>query len=402
MYSIKPDYYDNFFCIADKCPITCCQEWKISVDEKTQQKWSCCAPPADTSPLLPALDDYVTEKDGEAVIALNEKKQCPFLNNSKLCKLVLAHGDSILSETCAQFPKQFHTFEDRTEYSLAPCCPEVVRLLTKKEPVTFINVPDNDADLNSHINLDNSTDLNNSTDSDFLYTLRTELVALMQNTDYSPQKALLMIFYILLDIKDRHITAVEELKEYRSGSILCKLSKAIDDMSSDPLDTFDECNELLLDLLENYRREQLYTGFLTEAALLAEDYADTYEADTLEASLKDYASILKQWEHLLRNYLIAELFSNLLLPESTFEDMLVAVEWTSMEYAAFRQLFFLKLQCANPPADSADFSYSLLRDAIVIISRVMGYDEEDIHEYLKNSFQSLIWDWGYLALLLGK
>ena len=29
---IRPDYYDEFSCIAGQCPITCCQEWKIAVD----------------------------------------------------------------------------------------------------------------------------------------------------------------------------------------------------------------------------------------------------------------------------------------------------------------------------------------------------------------------------------
>ena len=34
-----PDYYSKFTCIADRCPITCCQEWKIGVDADTNRKW---------------------------------------------------------------------------------------------------------------------------------------------------------------------------------------------------------------------------------------------------------------------------------------------------------------------------------------------------------------------------
>lgn len=33
MKNYQPDYYNNFKCIADKCSITCCQEWKIAVDD---------------------------------------------------------------------------------------------------------------------------------------------------------------------------------------------------------------------------------------------------------------------------------------------------------------------------------------------------------------------------------
>ena len=30
-----------------------------------------------------------------------------------------------------------------------------------------------------------------------------------------------------------------------------------------------------------------------------------------------------------------------------------------------------------------------------------GVSKEDIYEYLENSFEELVWDWGYLALVVG-
>ena len=39
MKIVKPDYYDEFCCIANECPFTCCQEWKIAVDKETRKKW---------------------------------------------------------------------------------------------------------------------------------------------------------------------------------------------------------------------------------------------------------------------------------------------------------------------------------------------------------------------------
>lgn len=32
----KPEYYDEFVCTANKCPFTCCREWKIEVDDETK------------------------------------------------------------------------------------------------------------------------------------------------------------------------------------------------------------------------------------------------------------------------------------------------------------------------------------------------------------------------------
>ena len=77
--------------------------------------------------------------------------------------------------------------------------------------------------------------------------------------------------------------------------------------------------------------------------------------------------------------------------------MLVRLQWLMLQYAALRQSLFLIWQ-DSPEA----FSYEKVREALVIINRMTGYDEEDIYEYLENSFASPIWDWGYFALVVGK
>ena len=51
-----------------------------------------------------------------------------FLNKNKLCKLVTAYGDNVLSETCAVFPREVHRFKTHEEETLMPCCPAVIDL----------------------------------------------------------------------------------------------------------------------------------------------------------------------------------------------------------------------------------------------------------------------------------
>ena len=41
-----------------------------------------------------------------------------------------------------------------------------------------------------------------------------------------------------------------------------------------------------------------------------------------------------------------------------------------------------------------------MRSCMVILSRMLGYEDEDIWEYLENSFERLTWDWGYFALVV--
>ena len=104
----------------------------------------------------------------------------------KLCKLVLSFGDEVLSETCVLFPRQIHEFEDRKEYSLVTCCPEVVDFMNQQEKICFT------ANLN---------DL----DDDILSQIRTMMITMMQDQQFSISKSMMMIFYILLDIHQKGI-----------------------------------------------------------------------------------------------------------------------------------------------------------------------------------------------------
>jgi lysine-N-methylase len=47
-------------------------------------------------------------------------------------------------------------------------------------------------------------------------------------------------------------------------------------------------------------------------------------------------------------------------------------------------------------------TYDKIRDIIVVMARVTGYDDTGIMDYLQRRFKSPVWDWGYFALLSGK
>ena len=39
MRYIRPVYYDDFRCVAGKCPASCCEGWQIVIDEESLQKY---------------------------------------------------------------------------------------------------------------------------------------------------------------------------------------------------------------------------------------------------------------------------------------------------------------------------------------------------------------------------
>lgn len=367
---LKPDYFDKFTCTADKCSITCCQEWKIAVDADTNRRWKKLLPPDTVPECRKNLSAYTTKKDGQRVIGLDAMHRCPFLDDAKLCRLVSAYGDSVLSETCATFPREYHIFHDHKEAMLMPCCPAVIDLW-RDTPLDFPQVSEPDA----------------------LFLIRASIINLIQDTNISIEEALLESFYVLSELAKHAPITVATVTEYFSPASLTELRAAIRDVELPVADTWMECNELLQDLSVNYIEEGLYTPYLHPLIALAEQFTAPDDQ-----KLTAFHRQLHAYDILFRNYLANEIFSDLLMPEDTIDDMLLHLEWIAMEYASIRQSLFLL--CSAEGAN--DLSYETVRDYIVILSRMTGYEAADIREYLENSFASPIWDWGYFALVVGK
>ena len=378
MQRIRPDYYEKFACIAGKCPITCCQEWKIAVDADTNRKWKKILPPEDMADKKKNLSAYTIQKDGMQVIGLNENHRCPFLANNKLCRLVSTYGDKVLSETCTVFPREVHAFQTHEEETLMPCCPAVLDLWKEEE----IHFPE--------VHVPRKTNM-------LLFQIRKKIIASFQNSKKSVEDSLLENFYVLLELLKDSISK-ERILDYFSEDTLLQLQAAIDEVELPILDTIAECNELLLDLAVNYRKEGLYQKYLNPVVDLAEYL---FERDGMEEILEKWLLFQRKLlphQKLLHNFLANEVFSDLLVPDGNLKQMVIKMQWIAMEYTAIRQSLFLKWLNDG----CYELSYETVRDYVVVITRMMGYDEEDICEYLTNSFEALIWDWGYLALIVGK
>ena len=423
MKTIKPDFYDTFQCTADKCTFTCCQEWKIAVDEKTEEKWKNYPNPDQESKML---CESVTEKDDTRIIALNREKKCPFLDDNRLCKLVTNYGEEILSKTCQTFPRQIHHFqmeddaihvenstntpkicsdtqEERIEYSLVACCPAVVDIWMEQEEIQWVE------------------DISET--REICFSVREEMFSIMKDRANSNEKNMLLLFFMLLDleevcpneeitdsseddIEERNRKLWSKLQEYRKSKILTQVSEKIDQMEFSTVDTFIERNELFLDMIENYRKEKLYERYLDQIALLAERISEetfTEENRSQEeipslTELNAFQKEMQPYESLFRNFLVSEIFTNILIPGGDLESMVVMTQWMAMEYAVMQHAVFLRWYLDG----KRKLTYEILRDYMVLCARITGYDQEDIYEYMENSFESILWDWGYMALLIGK
>lgn len=375
MRRVRPDYYEKFQCIADRCTITCCQEWKIGVDNETNRKWKKLLPPDTVVDKKKNLSAYTVKKDGMRVIALDEKHRCPFLNEEKLCRLVCTYTDRVLSDTCTQFPREVHRFSTHEEETLMPCCPAVIDIWKDAKEIVFPKVDREYKDL--------------------LFAIREHMMELLEDSTQRLEDQLKQGFYILLELNKQDSLTMQLVNEYFSSESVAQLREAIAQISMDELDSMDECNELLQDLAVNYQKEGLYKKYLDPILLQAEKLSETYAADTMCENLQLFDKQFRQWQPLLRKFLLNEFYSDLLVPDGNLESMIVSMQWIGMEYAVIRHSVFLKWM------ERKQFTYEELRDYMVVITRMTGYEQEDIVEYLQNSFESLVWDWGYFALVTG-
>lgn len=375
MRRVRPDYYEKFQCIADRCTITCCQEWKIGVDNETNRKWKKLLPPDTVVDKKKNLSAYTVKKDGMRVIALDEKHRCPFLNEEKLCRLLCTYTDRVLSDTCTQFPREVHRFSTHEEETLMPCCPAVIDIWKDAKEIVFPKVDREYKDL--------------------LFAIREHMMELLEDSTQRLEDQLKQGFYILLELNKQDSLTMQLINEYFSSESTAQLREAISQIPMDELDSMDECNELLQDLAVNYQKEGLYKKYLDPILLQAEKLSETYVADTMCENLQLFDKQFRQWQPLLRKFLLNEFYSDLLVPDGNLESMIVSMQWIGMEYAVIRHSVFLKWM------ERKQFTYEELRDYMVVITRMTGYEQEDIVEYLKNSFESLVWDWGYFALVTG-
>ncbi len=132
MRYIKPDYFDNFKCIADKCPDTCCAGWQIVIDEASLKSYE-----AEASSFGDCLRQSIDWQEG--VFYHKDNKRCAFLNEQNLCDLYTALGPESLCDTCRNYPRHTEEFEGLRELSLSLSCPVAAEMiLSAKEFPTFV------------------------------------------------------------------------------------------------------------------------------------------------------------------------------------------------------------------------------------------------------------------------
>ena len=290
---------------------------------------------------------------------------------------MLAHGDGILSETCTMFPREYHDFASHQEATLMPGCPAV--LISGMHSHTLRSQP---ADFPLFRKIKNFSSRYGNIFTDH------SMSGLHSGAGIDG------MFLPIIRACDRDSVPLTHFRLFFTGNTDTAYGYYHSHGFS-PEDMLYECNELLQDLAVNYQKEGLYQSFLTPLLNLATQIS----ADSCQWDLcRKWQQFHIEWKN--RNLCYEPFYPmRSFRPAASRRDpnsMQIHLQWIGMEYAAIRYAVFLAWLLSG----REELHYKTVCDTIVILTRMTGYEDEDIYEYLENSFESLYWKWGYFAMIL--
>jgi lysine-N-methylase len=195
---VEPEYYRQFHCLAEACPDTCCDGWRVGIDKATYSLYRRSSDPV----LAPKFQELViinparTSDDHYAVFATSGGR-CAFLSEG-LCSIQQRLGESYLGAACASFPRVTNLLNGVLERSLDLACPEAARLaLTNPAPLEFSLIETDPTEHRAALVEPSHGRLYNSAFSDAqVMQVRKFIQRLLQNRKYPVAKRLVLLGHV--------------------------------------------------------------------------------------------------------------------------------------------------------------------------------------------------------------
>lgn len=363
--------YDKFKCIADKCEFTCCKGWEINIDNSAYNKWK--------NENLDYLLEKVEAKDKKEVYFINKENHddCPFLDKQGLCNIVKNHGEEYLSLTCHTFPRIENVFDDRRELSLSCSCKEVVEIISN---------------LNKKINLSLENYIRINDDLSEL-RIREALIYIMQQENISLEYKLIICFEMLLSILENESfnkkeNLLEEIEKYRDRNYIQNIILTYKNIELDIYDSIEEVNNLFLDIIENYKEIPMFNDILSDISSFAEEF----EIEDIEIKWNSYKEEFNRYNDLIENIIVSKIISNCV--NDDIEEMIVSFELIILDYLLVRHATFLKYYI-----DEEKLYIKDIKNYIVAFSRIIQNNSDAVKEFLKDGFDDVILELGYLCFI---
>jgi len=324
---LMPEYLQKFSCIGPKCEDTCCSGWTVALDKKTYKKYK----KNDNSQLKPTFNKTIIRNRNNpsdynyATIKMNEEGACPFLSDSKLCKIHSQVGVEFLSNTCYFYPQTANKIDNVIELCASISCPEITRLaLLDPEPMGFVEVEVNMKRLHKlSFHLEDTNSLNQEKDPmHYFWMLRVFAITLLQDRRYSLDER-----FLLLGIVLKKITKLQEtnqlkqlpqfLEEYQNQFDMVEEIKSMINASDNNIRAPFSKNFIEqfsnIDILVNFANERYLqcVDDIISGLKISEKDIDEVQELYMKAYTNYYQPYMEEKEYILENFIVNEVFKEL-------------------------------------------------------------------------------------------
>lgn len=232
----KPDYLDEFKCIASECEDTCCAGWGIVIDDETHKQYLTVA-----SEFGERLRNEIVI-EGEENIFLLKGNNCTFLNENKLCDIYKELGADSLCYTCREYPRYLEDFGNLREVGISLSCPEAARIILGSSKKVEFELTENDEEVNS------CNDINKMIYTNLMKCRKVVFDILQnRNLDLKVRGALVLIFAgeIQEKIDSNEIEDIKKVKnKYSDQSFIDETIKSIEEYKGKESGKYNNINEV--------------------------------------------------------------------------------------------------------------------------------------------------------------
>lgn len=175
---IRPDYYDDFVCIADKCHNNCCEGgWIVEISEDTVEAYK----KTDKETGSRIMDTVCRDEDGDWCFKL-EGGKCPHLDEKGLCTIYQKYGEKYMGVVCREFPRHTIYYGNTKEMGIGLGCEEAVRIILEKK--TAFSLKESIEDIS-----ENDTDFENEAEdevfSEIISEARNKIFEMLYDETYT-------------------------------------------------------------------------------------------------------------------------------------------------------------------------------------------------------------------------
>lgn len=395
MKVLKPFYYDDFKCIADKCIDNCCHiQWTITIDEKTYKKYRKLK-----GPWGKKINNNITRiRKNNSYLNYGKIKLkdcgCSLLDEEGFCTIHAQLGEKYLSNTCRMYPRNIIKYNDIYERNLTMSCPEVARYFVKHQGDFYFNM--NEEEL---LDLDKDYIINKNYDENLynlLWNARGLAIEIVQFKKIDIWKRIVFVKSLcdkvqkIID-KNDYENYEKVLKNFRSEIVNVDTINSLDKITIVPNIKM-QFTKAILQLRNNtVIKNEKYLNLIDEYNELEKKN----NADILMTKIEnEFNEILNEYNNIMENllvYLIYKYFMKALYTKNLEKEVSNVI----ISYAVIKMLLLARWYKNNKILNEEDFV-----EVFYVFSRVIEHNNGFL-DILQNNIKDAGYDSvAYMTILV--